>query len=335
MSDQILLSDDKGLFCPAGNFHIDPWRPVSRAVITHAHGDHARPGSDAYLCAEPGRLPLALRGGDRVQTLAYGQQLKINDARISFHPAGHVLGSAQIRVEVGGDVWVVSGDYKREADPTCDPFEIVPCRVFITESTFGLPVYRWDPSAAIMEELVDWWQYNAEAGRPSILLAYVMGKTQRILASLATLTECKGRLFAHGALQQMNHAYRASSVYLPEAPNPIEMGEGYDFSEALILAPPSVLGSSWMLRFKHAVTGRASGWMRIRGRRRRLALDRGFVLSDHADWPALVRTIYETNAERVLVTHGSGEILARYLRERGLPSEALNLERWAEEEDEE
>lgn len=334
MTDQLLVVDDKGLFCPAGNFHIDPWRPVPRAVITHAHGDHARPGCASYLCAEPGRLPLVLRVGDRVQTLAYGQQLSINKARISFHPAGHVLGSAQIRVDVGGDVWVVSGDYKRAADPTCDPFEIVPCRVFISESTFGLPVYRWDPTSRVMQELLDWWRNNAEADRPSLLFAYVMGKTQRILASLAALSDCEGKIFAHGALQQMNHAYRASSVYLPEAPNPLEMKEGHDFSKALIIAPPAVLGTSWMLRFKHAATGRASGWMRIRGRRRRLALDRGFVLSDHADWPALVRTIFETGAERVLVTHGSSEILARYLRERGLPAEALDLARWGDLEDE-
>ena len=335
MSDSVLRTDDKGLYCSAGDFHIDPWRPVERAVITHGHGDHGRPGSGSYLCAEPGLRPLALRVGNRVETLAYGQQLKINDALVSLHPAGHVLGSAQVRVEVGGDVWVVSGDYKRQEDPTCDPFEIVRCRVFITESTFGLPVYRWDPPADIMKEIVDWWHNNAEAGRPSILLSYVMGKTQRIMASLAQLTDCRDRLFAHGALQQMNEAYRASSVSLPEALNPLEMGEGFDFSRALIMAPPSVAGTSWMQRFKTGVTGRASGWMRIRGRRRRLALDRGFVLSDHADWPALLRTIFETNAERVLVTHGSSEVLARYLRERGLAAEPLAVDRWGEQEEQE
>ena len=335
MSEPVLRVDDRGLYCPAGNFHIDPWHPVERAVITHAHGDHARPGSTSYLCAEPGRLPLVLRVGERVQTLAYGQQLKINDALVSLHPAGHVLGSAQIRVEVGGDVWVASGDYKRQQDPTCDPFEIVQCRVFITESTFGLPVYRWDPPADVIQEIVDWWKKNAEADRPSILLSYVMGKTQRIMTSLAALTDSNVGLFAHGALQQMNEAYRASSVYLPKAPNPLDMGNGYDFSKALIIAPPSVAGTPWMLRFKHGVSGRASGWMRIRGRRRRLALDRGFVLSDHADWPALLRTIFETNAERVLVTHGSSEVLARYLSERGLAAEPLGVDRWGEQEEQE
>lgn len=335
MSAPALSADDSGLYCAAGDFHIDPWRPVKRAIITHAHGDHARPGSDAYLCAEPGRLPLVLRVGDRVQTLAYGQQLTINDARVSLHPAGHVLGSAQVRVEVGGDVWVVSGDYKRQADPTCDPFEIVSCRVFISESTFGLPVYRWEPSGFVMNELVDWWQNNADAGRPSIVLSYVMGKTQRIMASLASLVDCEGRLFVHGALQKMNEAYRASTVYLPTAPNPLEVGDGYDFSKAIILAPPSVAGTPWMGRFKRGVTARASGWMRVRGRRRRLALDRGFVLSDHADWPGLLRTIFETKAERVVLTHGNSTVLARYLSERGLPAEALTLDRWGEQEEQE
>ena len=335
MSEPVLQVDDKGLYCPAGDFHVDPWHPVERAIITHAHGDHARPGSASYLCAEPGLLPLSLRVGDRVQTLGYGQKLKINDALVSLHPAGHVLGSAQVRVEVGGDVWVVSGDYKREQDPTCDPFEIVQCRVFITESTFGLPVYRWDPSFEVMEDILSWWSKNAEAGRPSILLSYVMGKTQRIMASLASLTDCHDRLFAHGALQQMNEAYRTSSIYLPEAPNPLDMGDGHDFSRALIMAPPSVAGTSWMQRFKHGVSGRASGWMRIRGRRRRLALDRGFVLSDHADWPALLRTIFETNAEKVLVTHGSSEVLARYLSERGLAADPLGVDRWGDQEEQE
>ncbi len=330
---RVLINDDKGLYCPAGDFHIDPWRPAARAIITHAHGDHARPGSTSYLCAEPGKLPLSLRVGSSIQTVHYGEQLTIGSAKISLHPAGHVLGSAQIRVEVAGEVWVVSGDYKRETDPTCDPFELVQCHTFITESTFGLPIYRWYPAEQVMEAIYGWWQTNAAAGKPSILFSYVMGKTQRIMASLALYDGGTEKLYAHGALQQMNQAYRESSIYLPDAPNPLSMPAGHDFSSALIFAPPSAQGTPWMRRFKNSVTARASGWMRVRGRRRRLALDHGFVLSDHADWPGLLNTIYETGAERVITTHGSSQILARYLQERGFNTDIMTTGAWGQTED--
>ena len=329
----VLIQDDRGLYCPAGDFYIDPWRPVARAIITHAHGDHARPGCSSYLCAEAGKLPLALRVGSHVQTVQYGEKLSMGGAKISLHPAGHVLGSAQIRVEAGGEVWVVSGDYKREADPTCDPFEVIRCHTFITEATFGLPIYRWSPAEAVMQDIYNWWQTNVEAGKPSLLFSYVMGKTQRIMASLAVLDNCSDNLYAHGALQQMNQAYRESHVFLPDAPNPLTMPANHDFSSALIFAPPSAQGTPWMHRFRNSVTGRASGWMRVRGRRRRLALDRGFILSDHADWPGLLRTVSDTGAERVVATHGSAQILTRYLQERGLDTDVMTTSPWDESED--
>jgi len=328
----LLIRDDKGLYCPAGDFHIDPWRPAARAIITHAHADHARPGCSAYLCAEPARLPLSLRLGSPIQTVQYGEQLTIGSAKVSLHPAGHVLGSAQIRVEVAGEVWVVSGDYKREADPTCDPFESVQCHTFITEATFGLPIYRWQPSEQVMEAIYSWWQANAEAGKTSILFSYVMGKTQRIMASLALYDGGMENHYAHGALQKMNQAYRDSSIYLPDAPNPLTMPANHDFSSALIFAPPSAQGTPWMRRFKKSVTARASGWMRVRGRRRRLALDRGFVLSDHADWPGLLNTIFESRAEHVIATHGSSQVLARYLQERGLNTDVMATGAWEQVE---
>ena len=254
-------------------------------------------------------------------------------AKISLHPAGHVLGSAQVRVEVDGEVWVVSGDYKRDSDPTCDSFEPLQCHTFITESTFGLPIYRWIPADTIMRDILDWWKSNAAAGKPSILFSYIMGKTQRIMASLASLDDGVENMYAHGALQQMNQAYRDSSIYLPDAPNPLTMPAGHDFSSALILAPPSAQGTPWIRRFKKCVTARASGWMRVRGRRRRLALDRGFVLSDHADWPGLITTISETRAERVIATHGSSQILARFLQERGLHTDIMPTASWEQTEE--
>ncbi len=333
MRERVLIQDRCGLYCPAGDFHIDPWQPVSRALITHAHGDHAFPGSAAYLCAEPGKLPLKIRVGDHVETIRYGEKLKIGDVHVSFHPAGHVLGSAQIRIDNGGEIWVVSGDYKRDNDPTCEPFEVVPCHTFITESTFGLPVYRWQKTHLVIEQITEWWGSNASAGKASLLLSYVMGKTQRILASLAVNSHNPGPIYAHGALQQMNQAYRNSGVNLPNAPNPLDMPKNHDFTNSLIFAPPSALGSPWMQRFKKGVIGRASGWMRIRGRRRRLAVDRGFVLSDHADWPGLLQTIAETQAEHVVVTHGSAEILARYLQENGLKTEVLTISPWGRAEE--
>jgi putative mRNA 3-end processing factor len=331
----MLVPDDNGLYCPAGDFHIDPWGPVSRAVITHAHSDHARPGSQAYLCAEPCRTPLELRMGERasIQTLSYGERLNLGRAVVSLHPAGHVLGSAQVRIEVGGEVWVVSGDYKRHADPTCTPFEPVRCHTFVTESTFGLPIYRWQGPDSIVEEMVSWWQANAEAGRPSVLTATILGKAQRVLACLSGREKDIGPVYAHGAMQQMNRAYRMAGVELPKAPNPVQTPGQTDFARALILAPPSALSTPWMRRFKNAVTARASGWMRVRGRRRRLALDRGFVFSDHTDWPGLLQTVAETGAERVLATHGSGTTLARYLRDRDLEAQALALGFWDETEE--
>ncbi len=328
MRDRLLVQNDSGLYCSAGDFHIDPWRPVSRALITHAHGDHAFPGSAAYLCAEPGKLPLKLRVGKNVETVRYGEIMKIGDVHVSFHPAGHVLGSSQIRIESLGEIWVVSGDYKRDYDPTCEPFEVVPCHTFITESTFGLPVYRWHNPDLVIQQIAEWWEGNVSAGKPSLLLSYVMGKTQRIMASIAAAGDIPGPIYAHGALQQMNQAYRDSGVNLPDAPNPLDLPRNHDFSNSLIFAPPSALGSPWMQRFRKGVIARASGWMRIRGRRRRLAVDRGFVLSDHADWPGLLQTIAESKAEHVIVTHGSTEILARHLREKGVETEVLTLSPW-------
>jgi putative mRNA 3-end processing factor len=307
-----------GLFCAAGGFFIDPWNPVPRAVITHAHGDHARPGSGAYLCAAPGAPLLTRRFGSEasVQTLPYGEPLTLGDVRLSFHPAGHVLGSAQVRLETRGvGVWVVAGDYKRAPDPTCQPFEPVACDTFVTESTFGLPIYRWDSTESVMQDVMGWWRGNAAEGKSSVLFCYTIGKAQRLLGELARFTDRP--VFVHGMMLQMIEAYREAGIALLPVESATDRPRGTSFAGELVLAPLPARGTPWMRRLGTHSDAFASGLMRVRGVRRQRAFDRGFVLSDHADWPALLRTIEETGARRVLATHGHAEPLARYLSERG------------------
>ena len=312
----MLTETPAGLYCEAGDFYIDPWGATPRALITHAHGDHARPGSQAYLCADA-CAPLLARRLDPapIQTLAYGQPLTIGSATVSFHPAGHVLGSAQIRIEGPDGVWVVSGDYKRAADPTCAPFEPLRCDVFVTESTFALPVYHWDPTAAVIADLLAWWHENAGRGLTSVLFCYTIGKAQRLLAELAAVTDRPA--LVHGMLQAAIDAYRHAGVRMLPTQPLLERPRGTSLAGELVLAPLSARGTPWMRRLGPLSDALASGLMRVRGVRRQRAYDRGFALSDHADWPALLATITGTGAARVLATHGHAETLARYLREQG------------------
>ena len=327
----LLQTTERGLYCAAGDFYIDPWQGVERAVITHAHGDHARWGSRAYLTAREGVGVLRTRLGPepRIQSLEFGERISTNGVSVSLHPAGHILGSAQVRVEHGGEVWVVSGDYKTEADPTCRPFETVRCDTFITESTFGLPIYRWCPQAEVFAEIVDWWRANHAAGRASIIYGYALGKAQRILAGLVD-TDI-GPIYTHGAVERLNADYRKAGIRLPETAHAGTMPNRHNFAGSLIVAPPSAAGSTWLRRFGDASQAFASGWMQVRGARRRRGLDRGFALSDHVDWPALLQTIAATSAARVIVTHGYREPVVRWLREHGL--EALSMaSQWEGEE---
>jgi len=321
ISGDMLRVDASGLWCERGGFYIDPWLPVPKALITHAHSDHARPGSEAYLCSSSCGPLLRERLGPNIamETLRYGESQRIGEVSVSFHPAGHVLGSAQIRVEDKGERWVVSGDYKLDPDPTCTPFEPVPCHVFVTESTFGLPIYRWREQSEILVSIHDWWRLNRQRGRCSVIFAYPLGKAQRLLAGLETAFP----VFCHGAVERINRVYRESGITLSETQNPLEAPRGYDWSQALVIAPPSAQGSPWMKRFGPYSTAFVSGWMRIRGTRRRRSIDRGFVLSDHADWPGLQRAIKETGAERILVTHGYRQPMVRWLREQGRQAAAL------------
>jgi putative mRNA 3-end processing factor len=326
----MLAETSVGLYCEAGDFHIDPWGAAPRALITHAHGDHARVGSSAYLCAEACAPLLARRFGPdvRLESVPCGRRLTLGRTAVSFHPAGHVLGASQIRIEGPGGVWVVSGDYKRAADPTCDPFEPVRCDVFVTESTFALPIYQWDPTPVIMRDLVEWWQGNRERGLTSIVFCYTIGKAQRLLAELSALTDTP--VLVHGMLAPMIEIYRAAGVRMARTEVLVERPRGASLAGELVLAPPSARGSPWMRRLGEISDALASGLMRVRGVRRQRAYDRGFVLSDHADWPALLATIADTGAGRVLATHGHAAPLARYLRERGLDAGVIRTA-WEDE----
>ncbi|MGF6534661.1 putative mRNA 3-end processing factor [Paraburkholderia sp. GAS206C] len=322
-AEDLIVARPQGLYSPPGDFYIDPWQPVDRAVITHAHSDHARWGHTHYLAARPGAGVLLSRlPGIDLQTAAYGERLDINGVMVSLHPAGHVLGSAQIRVEHRGRVWVASGDYKLDSDPTCAPFEPVRCDTFITESTFGLPIYRWEPPQTVFDSIDSWWRHNASEGRASVLFCYSFGKAQHLLAGVDAAI---GPIFCHGALESINNAYRAEGVALPPVrlAGEIAAKDKAVFKQALVVAPPSAQGSPWLKRFGDYSDAFASGWMRLRGARRRRGVDRGFVLSDHADWASLHTAIRETGAERVIVTHGQVEPMVRWLREQGLEAGAF------------
>jgi putative mRNA 3-end processing factor len=318
----LLEINPNGLYCPAGNFYIDPWRQVSHAVITHAHADHARPGSERYLCASSGKHVLRTRMGNNatINTVRYGERFSIHGVDVSLHPAGHLLGSSQVRVSHRGVTWVVTGDYKLQHDSTCECFESVPCDVFVTESTFGLPVYRWPEPATVADEINTWWRANADAGCTSVLLSYALGKAQRV-ASL--LDPSIGPIYGHGAVMKLVEAYRASGVRLPPIdripPRSRKIGGG----RGIVIAPPSAAATNWINRFGETSIAMVSGWMLLRGVRRRRGFPKGFILSDHVDYPDLMQAVKASGAQRVLVTHGFTDIVARLLTERGYQAEIL------------
>ena len=320
----MLHATTDGLFCAAGAFHVDPPGAVDLAIVTHAHGDHARPGATRYVCATPG-LPLLRQrlGPDAViEGWAYGETHRLGDVDVSLHPAGHVLGSAQVRIADGRETWVVSGDYKRQDDPTCAAFEVVACDTFVTEATFALPIYRWPAVDAVVADLRAWVASNRDAGRPTVLFAYSLGKAQRVLALLGEHEP--EPLLVHGAVAAMTAAYREAGVALPPVEAVTEATRGPLTRGRVVLAPPSAMNTPWLKRFPDAATAMISGWMRVRGARRWKGVDRGFVLSDHADWPALLETIAATGARRVLATHGYADVLARTCQSRGLDTGLLD-----------
>jgi putative mRNA 3-end processing factor len=325
-SAPLIVGTDRGLYCPPGDFYIDPWQPVQSAVITHAHGDHLRHGSARYILARPGAAIARHRlgSGNTVTPVEYGAPVRLGKTRVSLHPAGHILGSAQVRIEHEGVVWVVSGDYKRQPDPTCEPFEQLECDVFISEATFALPVYRWAPTPQVAEEIRRWWYANRERGIASLLFCYSLGKAQRVLAELKALSNAPADepVYLHGAVDSLTNLYRQSGIdMMPTLPATTE--KKTDYRGTLIIAPPSAAGTPWTRRFGEHSSGFCSGWMRVRGDRRRRGYDRGFVISDHADWPSLLDTCLATRAKQVLLTHGYSDALARFLNEKGVNAGAL------------
>lgn len=325
--EDLLHPTPAGLYCPPGDFYVDPVRPVDRAVITHGHSDHARAGHGVVLATRQTLAIMAERYGaefaGQMRAVEYGEAAAVNGVNLRLVPAGHVLGSAQVRLEHGGRVWVASGDYKVAPDRTCDPFEPVRCDVFITESTFGLPIYRWCPDDELFADINSWWAANAALGRASVLACYSFGKAQRILSGVDASI---GAIVVHGAVEPLNRAYRAAGVELPPTRLVTDVSDKADLRRALVLCPPSATASTWLRRFGDSSVAFASGWMQLRGARRRGGYDRGFVLSDHADWPGLMSAIGATGAQRVIVTHGSVPVMVRYLSEQGLQAQAFETE---------
>ncbi|WP_334063192.1 ligase-associated DNA damage response exonuclease [Limimaricola cinnabarinus] len=324
----LLTFTDRGIYCEAGDFHIDPWLPVDRALVTHGHADHAHKGMNRYLATDIAAPVMRHRLGDiSLDTIRYGETRTIGDVTVSFHPAGHVPGSAQIRVERKGEVWVASGDYKTIDDGLSTPFEPVKCDAFITESTFGLPVFKWTPQEELARDLNAWWAANAAEGRFSLIGSYALGKAQRILTLADTSI---GPILTHGAVENTNEVLRAQGIKLPDTIRVTPETDLKSLAGGLVIATPSGLGGPWSRRFnlpgKPASTAFASGWMALRGVRRRRAADRGFIMSDHADWPGLNAAIRETGASRIFVTHGYTSVFRRWLESEGYDAHVVSTE---------
>jgi putative mRNA 3-end processing factor len=315
----LLSFNDRGIYCAKADVYIDPWRPVDNAIITHAHADHSRWGMKRYLAHHLSIPVMKLRLGQEiaVEGIEYGKVKRINGVDFSLHPAGHIPGSAQVRVAYNGEVWVVSGDYKIEDDGLSEPFEPVKCHHFITECTFGLPVYHWKPQKEIFHGINEWWRQNQASGKTSFITAYSLGKAQRIIKNV---DHSIGKIFTHGAIENTNVVLREAGLELPETTRVTKEVDKKSFEGNLVIAPPSAINTPWMKQFKPLSLGIASGWMQLRGARRRRAADRGFVLSDHADWNGLLEAVKATGAERVITTHGYTAVFSRYLNDIGISS---------------
>ena len=330
---QLIEFTDKGLFCRAGNFYIDPWKPVDYAIITHAHSDHAKWGNKNYLCHTLTKPLLQARLGDNnYETLEWNETKYINGVKVSLHPAGHIIGSSQIRVEHNNEVWVASGDYKIANDGLSGQFEPVHCNVFITESTFGLPIYCWNKQEVIFDNIRNWILANKALNKTSIIIAYSLGKAQRVLKALEDFDEV---IYMHGATYNMHMTLVNSGAFLPKIKAEYVTPETpkENLKECIVIAPPGADGSTWLKKFSPYAIGICSGWMQVRGNVRRRNVDGGFALSDHADWNGLLIAIKETGAEKVFVTHGYQSVFSRYLNEQGIWSAEVKTEYGEEEEE--
>lgn len=321
----LLSFTEKGIFCNKAGFYIDPWHKVDKAIITHAHADHSRWGMKNYL-AHIHSVPIMkhrLGQNISIQGLDYGKEININGVKVSLHPAGHIIGSSQIKVEYKGEVWVVSGDYKLSKDNISQPFESIKCTHFVSESTFGLPIFKWRNQDKVFEEINHWWQKNAQNGISSILLGYSLGKAQRIIANVDASI---GKIFVHGSIAQINEAYGNSGIGIKETFTVNANTSKEELKKGLIVAPPSVMNNSWLHKFEPYEIGVCSGWMTMRGTRRRQNIERGFVISDHADWDELNQAIASSEAEKIYVTHGYTDSYVKFLREQGLDAEIVKTQ---------
>lgn len=321
MNNNLLQFTKKGIYCPLADIFIDPWSEVEKAVITHAHSDHARSGNKYYLAHRLTVPILKHRIGSDIKTkgIEYNETLDIKGVKLSLHPAGHMIGSAQVRLEYKGEIAVISGDYKLENDGISAPFETVKCNTFITESTFGLPIYKWKEQKEIVEDVNSWWRGNANNGKASVLMGYALGKSQRLLYNL---DESIGKIYAHGAVLNMNEIFIKEGIALPKAEHVVSAKKA-DYRGAMILAPSSVMGTPWLKRFEPYSIANASGWMAVRGSKRWMSVDRGFAISDHADWNGLNEAIELTDAEKIYVTHGFTDVFVRWLKEKGYDAHEL------------
>jgi putative mRNA 3-end processing factor len=321
---------DKGFYCPPGDFYVDPWRPVGKAIITHAHSDHARPGSASYLCHHYTRPLLEARlGPHHFESIDWNEALHINGVQVSLHPAGHIIGSAQVRVEHKGEVWVLSGDYKLENDGLSGAFEPVKCHNFITECTFGLPIYKWKPQQEIYSDITSWIKRSNAEGKSAILIAYSLGKAQRVLAPAAA---CTDTIMMHGAVYNMHTTLINAGWKLPNGEYVSAETPKDKLKSAVVIAPPGAVGSSWLKKFTPYEIGICSGWMQIRGNTRRKNADAGFALSDHADWNGLLQACKATGAQTVYATHGFQSTFSRYLNEAGIEAKEVHTEYGNDEE---
>jgi putative mRNA 3-end processing factor len=321
-TNELIQFTDKGLYCTKGDFYIDPWKPVDKAVITHAHSDHARWGSKYYLCHHLSKPLLQLRlGNNNYQSIEWNESVYINGVQISLHPSGHIIGASQVRIEHQGEIWVISGDYKLENDGISTAFEPIACHHFITESTFGLPIYHWQPQHQIYASISKWIQQNQQDAQASVLIAYSLGKAQRVLQAAATVTD---NIFVHGAIWNTQEVLQAAGFQFPAVKKITPDTPKELLKTAVVIAPPSAEDSLWMKRFSPYKTGICSGWMQVRGNSRRQNADAGFVLSDHADWNGLLCAVQATKAQRVFVTHGFQAVFSRYLNELGIESHEVS-----------
>jgi putative mRNA 3-end processing factor len=321
---EILELTPKGLYCALGDFYIDPYKTVDKAIITHGHGDHAHQGMKEYIATTTAEHILHKRLGQDIKltTYPYGEIFRMGEVDVSFHSAGHILGSSQVRIQYKDEVWVFTGDFKRDEDLTCEPFQVVPCDVFISEATFSLPVYSWPLFSLEVKEIYDWWMKNREEGFNSVLCCYALGKAQRLIAGLRQYTDDK--IWVHGTIDELNHCYEKTGLSWPNVEK-VPLETKIKMAGDMILCPPSALGSSWAKRLTPKKVAFASGWMRLRGNRRRKGYERGFVISDHADWPSLVRTVQETGCKKVYFTHGNTDTIVKYLNEMGIKAYDLKL----------